>query len=288
MADEGNPTGGLLGDGGSDGGTPPVTGKYNEGDYRNGLSSEWQGHSAIQDIKTPDELVKSFVHAQTMIGADKADIIRRPKEDATPEAIKEFAIAMGMPETADGYGDFAGEFPENFGDMTDAVSEMKKTFHELEVPKALGDKLMTKFFESKINDFESGKQLVTDSSLKSEENLKAAWGEAYEQNVGIAKAALNQFDPDGGLKDVLKDYRLSSNEHLVKLFHEIGKRTLDSSMVMGISGGNMKMAPSEAKAKLDGMAASPEFISKLTSGDKSVADAANKERMELFNIAYPA
>lgn len=281
LGGEGNPSGeGSAGEG-------SATGKYEAGDFRNGLSPEWQGHSAIQDIKTLDSLVKTFVHSQSMIGADKDDIIRKPKEGATPEQLKEYALALGMPETSDGYGDFQGEFPENFGDMTDAVSEMKKAFHELHVPKDMGDALMKKFFESKISDFENSKQLVMDSSLKSEENLKSLWGDAYDQNIGIAKAALNQFDPDGGLKQVLKEFHLSSNEHLVKLFHEIGKRTLDSSMVMGISGGSMKMAPAEAKAKLDSMQSDPAFVAKLMSSDRTVADAANKERTELFNIAYP-
>lgn len=279
--------GGLLGGDSTQTSTGQGESKYGEGDWRSGLSQEWQGHSSIQDIKTQDDLVKSFVHAQSLVGADKSTIIMKPKEGATPEQIREYHSALGVPEKADDYHYDVSKLEGDQEALNGVVTDMKSTFHELGIPKETGEALMAKFFENQDGAKQAHLEHLQQDAAKSEENLKKDWADAYDQNIAIAKEALKQFDVSGELKNLLIANGLQSNEHFVKLFNEIGKRTLDSSVIMGVSGGSMKMAPAEAKAKLESMQADPEFVAKLMSNDRTVADAANKERTELFNIAYP-
>src|SRR5262249_49330642 len=58
---------------------------------------------AFRDIKSFEGLANSYLHAQRMVGADKATILQLPKGDADDKTWTDFYAKAGRPEKANGY-----------------------------------------------------------------------------------------------------------------------------------------------------------------------------------------
>ena len=77
-------------------------------DWRTSIPEEIRGHKSLEHIQDVGALAKSYVNAQSMIGADKVAI---PGKHATDEDWGEVYRRLGRPDTPDGY-ELNNEMPE--------------------------------------------------------------------------------------------------------------------------------------------------------------------------------
>ena len=75
-------------------------GRLPDFDWRSQIPEEIAGHKSLETIKDVGSLAKGFVHAQSMIGADKVVI---PPASATPDEWTDFYAKTGRPEEPAGY-----------------------------------------------------------------------------------------------------------------------------------------------------------------------------------------
>ena len=95
-------------------------------DWRSGIPEEIRGHKSLEHIQDVGALAKSYVNAQSMIGADKIAI---PGKHATDEDWGEVYRRLGRPDSPEGY-ELTNELPEGAEASDDLLSWFKGAAHD--------------------------------------------------------------------------------------------------------------------------------------------------------------
>ena len=197
------------------------------------------------NFKTVEDLVKSYQNAQKMIGADK---IALPRKDAALKELREQVLSkIGLPEKLE---DYKFDLERKDGVDKEFLDGFKKTSHELGIlpaqAKALGD-----WFD-KTNEaaYQAQVKAGKDASAAELKALRDEWGDAYQENVASAKAALREF-ADKETQEYIRKH-MGSDPKLIKLLARVGE-TLGEDKIRGEggTGGTGKMSPGEAQQQID-------------------------------------
>jgi hypothetical protein len=90
------------------------------------VPEEFRDHASLRDIKSPEALVKSFVHSQKLIGEKNY----LPKEGDAPEAVDAFFSKIGWTPAKD---DYKIPFGEN-ENLKPLQEKMRDAFYEARIP----------------------------------------------------------------------------------------------------------------------------------------------------------
>jgi hypothetical protein len=163
-------------------------------------------------------LLKSYVHAQKKIGADKVTI---PSKNATDEEWAQFYNKLGRPDL-DKY-DLKGE-----GIDEDTIKGFKEQAYKAGLlPKQAQAVLDWNLAQAKARGDVINKQ-VADEFEKKVTGLRSEWADAFDHNLQLANRALKEFATPEELQ-YFKESGLADNVELVKLFHRIGKGLKEDS-----------------------------------------------------------
>ena len=216
-------------------------------DWRESLPEQIRGHEGLKDIKDVGALANSYLHAQSMVGADKIAI---PRKSATDEDWSNVYAKLGRPEEAKGYELQFGEGQEVNDDFLNAFKEVS---HNAGFTNKQAQKLAT-WYQSQVTSQEE----IQEAQFRSlqEESvtaLKKEWGKAYDERVKTASNVLQEFG-DTTLADMrLADGSLvGDSPQMVKLLANMGKYLADKTGEDSFVGekGSGVMAPDEAQSKL--------------------------------------
>lgn len=215
-------------------------------DWRASLSDDLKRAPSLQSLKSVEDLAKSFVNAQGVIG--------RRMEDLTPEQIGTFYNKLGRPEKAEGY-----EFTDL--DKTDnkLVDWFRKTAHEAGVSKQAAGKLFDAYrqMETERTQFD---QAVTTTRMADEmKALETEFGPAYDERVELANRALKDFGGDE-LVSFLKEKGLQNNPSLVKAFAKAGMMLAEGKFVEGETSKKFGMTSADAAKQIETLRKDPEFM----------------------------
>ena len=244
-AGAGAPDGGsgdLGGDGGGEGGSG-VPG------WLSSVDPNLAADPSLQNIKDMDGLVKSYIHAQKLVGSDKMVV---PGKNSTPEDWKSAFNQLGLPESKDNY---AVNRAEN--------SKLSDDFHNALVEKAYDLNILPNqaqgiadFYEEMIAGAESkhmeNMQAVTETNIA---NLKEEWGDGFQRKVAAANHAIDNFGGEG-LRAHLKQLGLSNDPAMVKLFSNIGEQMSEDDFAASDSAG-FGSTPEQATEKMNSMLMDP-------------------------------
>ena len=162
--------------------------------WRDSLPDDLKNDGSLQAIKTFPNLVKGYVHAQHMVGADKTIV---PGKDATPEEVAAYRKAIGVPETAEGYEFAAPEnLPEGMTFDEGLAKEFSKTALELGLTKDQAQSLMGFQAAYETRRFEAMQQAATAQCEETEKKLRSEWGNKYDTRINEIKAACKMFCPE--------------------------------------------------------------------------------------------
>ena len=149
------------------------------------LSEEYRDAANLKDFKDVNQLAKSYVELQKLVG----NSIRLPAEDASPEAISDFyekiknvegvlikndenlLNKLGKPEKAEEY-DF-NHIVEKVPEIEADLNAFKETAFELGLTKDQASKLA----EMRFNEIESSIKEMEVSRQNGEQALKQLWGQ---------------------------------------------------------------------------------------------------------------
>lgn len=237
------------------------------GSWQETLSDDYKTNPSLANFKDVNDLAKSYLHAQSMVGKDKAVL---PTDKSTPEEIQEFYSKLGMP-TPDEYkleglgeDDFSAQFkelmvknnilPKQGSELLNFISDMNKSMD---------------------SDVDSDYEAAMQEGL---EDLRAEWGDAFDSNVVNAASVINTYGDDE-LKTYLNETGLGNDPMLLKVFSQIGASLGEG----GFKGkASTTITKEDAKARINAMYAdrsNPIF-------DKSNPrhNDALKEMEHLYNI----
>ena len=261
---------------------PSVANTDAGGDWKASLPDEIRGHEGLNSIKDVGSLAKGYLHAQSMVGADKVPI---PGQWATADDYNMVYDKLGRPADPSGYELTMGEGVEADDGM---VEWFKKTSHDVGLSGPQAQKLMTAY-----NEMQGGRtQLATDAVAQTrnaaETELKREWGQAYDQRIGYASAVLANFEAEDMAELRLADGSLlGDNPAVVKLMSKVGQFIPEKTGEDNFAGdkGSGVMAPDEAHSKLREVTAkdSPYWSSRHPEHDWYVSEA-----MRLREFTTPA
>jgi hypothetical protein len=217
------------------------------GNWRASLPEEIRDHKSLDSIKDVGGLAKGYLHAQSMVGADKVPI---PGQWATSDDWNMVYDKLGRPADADGYELEMGEGVEADAGM---VEWFKKTSHDVGLSGPQAQKLMAAYNEMQGGRTQTATDAVAQTRSNAELELKREWGQAYDQRIGYATAVLQNFDAEDMAELRMSDGSLmGDNPAVVKLMSKVGQFIAEKTGEDSFAGGKGSgvMAPDEAHSKL--------------------------------------
>jgi len=240
---------GNSGDEGSQGteGTESTT--FTSETWREAISSEWAEDASMADFKTMDDLAKSYVHAQKLIGSDER--VKIPTEDDTDNWMK-FYNKIGRPEEASGY-DFKipEDAPENYENekFQVAASEFRKTVHDLGLTRTQAEKLWDYNVKQGLNiaqEYNTNHKQQLDGLA---EASKKEFGQKLPDVIKMRNNIINQYG-DAEVAQFLKDNEIADRSPAVlKMFEKLGKALGEDKI--GRQQKTRAVSPKEAKSKVN-------------------------------------
>lgn len=234
--------GAAGGSGGGAGGAPAGGGTGAAPSWRDSLPDDLKNDPGLQPFTDVSQVAKSYVHLQKQLGMDKIVV---PSQHATDEDWGKVFSKLGLPATLDKYEVKAGE-----GIDQKMFDGLKAEAHKAGI--------LPKQFQKVVDAFAAQTKAQQDAFIakhqqKATENvnaLKKEWGQAYDKNVGYAKAALKAFGADeASIKHIQENY--GADVAIVKMLAKIGQTALKEDQLPAGFGATMSgMTPADIQAKI--------------------------------------
>lgn len=257
------------------GGAPPPAAS----DWKASLPDDIKGHPSLQSIKDIGSLAKSYIHGQSMIGAEK---IPAPNEKWTAEQWAEHYDRLGRPKDFKEYGP-PKDLQTSFKPDGKVMEDFQKTFHELGLTKPQAEKLLGKYFsfmDQTSKEFNT--RLGTDRTT-TESALKAEWGEDYQKQMTLVAGAMTKFgSPE--LIQFLNESGLGNNPHLIRAFAKAGMAIREDSLE---SGDQAAVGAAAAMAELERLKGDKDWMEAFNNPKHPGNLAAVKRFKDLHQQAYP-
>ena len=193
------------------------------------LSAENQNYVQAKGFQDVENVLTSYRNLEKLIG-QKENILQLPKDKTDQKAWADLYSKLGRPEKADAY---EVNVPE--GGDPNVAAFSKEIFHEanltVEQAKILSEKWTAKMSEMAQTE-QQNKEIEHNKQF---EKLKREWGDAYNQNLGLAKSAAKKLGIDGATVDALET--AMGFAKTMEFFHQVGARTGEADFVASEGGG---------------------------------------------------
>ena len=207
----------------------PVTQEEPKIDFKSLIPDEYKEDKALANFQDMNQFVKSYLHAQKMVGLDKIPV---PNKYATDEDWKEVYKRLGAPEKPD-------QYKYKFAKDQKVDEASLKAFNEVAQKNGLMPKQaenIVKFYNELSQQSVNQEASKVDAArLESETVLKTEYGAAYNKRLDQAKRLASQTLGEDFLnKTVLKDgSRLGDNLEVIKAFSNLADKLSEDEIVKG-------------------------------------------------------
>lgn len=209
-----------------------------------GIDAEIAGDPSLKAIQDVPSLIKSYVHAQRKMGADKVIV---PGKNSTNEEWLQMYHKLGLPTEFDAYGLNAGEKPVLKEDL---INEFKKTAYENRLLPEQAQAMYDFLSNQTSTEIERMQQQQQEELNQKINGLKEEWGDAFEQKIHTAKLAVDELGGED-LKAYLNETGLGNDPQLIKIFNKIGARLFQEDNFQAESKPAYSLAPDEAQGKIN-------------------------------------
>ncbi len=262
-------------------GTPPAAtppGVVIPENWREALPADLKTLPFLDKHKDIPALVKAHANLEKMLGSEKVPV---PPKNASLEQLKEYFQKAGLPADLKEY---KFEVDPKLGVDAKFMETFNGIAHGLNLLPSQAKGLVEWFAKANIEAENSQKTAYETKLSEGVNSLKKEWGDAYNNEVAKAKAALREFADDAG-KEFFQKSDLGSNPHFVKMLAKMGA-TLAEDRIKGEGGqGSDVYTPQQAQIKIAEIKANV----KGAYWDANHPDhfAVKKEVGELYKAAYP-
>jgi hypothetical protein len=214
-------------------------------DFKSLIPDEFKEDKALANFQDMNQFVKSYLHAQKMVGLDKIPV---PNKYATDEDWQEVYKRLGAPETPD-------QYKYKFAKDQKVDENTLKAFNEVAQRNGLLPKQaenIVKFYNELNQQAVSQEASKVDAArLESETVLKTEYGAEYAKRLDQAKRLATQTLGNDFLnKTILKDgSKLGDNASLIKAFSLLADKLSEDEIVKGE--GADYMSAKELQRQLD-------------------------------------
>ena len=207
----------------------PVTQEEPKVDFKSLIPDEYKEDKALANFQDMNQFVKSYLHAQKMVGLDKIPV---PNKHATDEDWQEVYKRLGAPEKPD-------QYKYNFAKDQKVDEASLKAFNEVAQKNGLLPKQaenIVKFYNELSQQAVSQEASKIDAArLESETVLKTEYGSEYNKRLDQAKRLASQtLGADFLNNTILKNgSKLGDNVSLIKAFSNLADKLSEDEIVKG-------------------------------------------------------
>jgi hypothetical protein len=243
--------------------------------WKEALSEEFRNDPSMGAINNLESLAKSYIHSQKMIGKGKMSV---PDQHASDSDWRQVFTQLGLPEKLD---DYSFEVPETAQFEDGFVTELKKTAHELGIlPRQMDG--FVKWYSDANN--EAIKTHEAQTKVQQQENmnaLKQEWGQAFDQNINLAKSALKAADLGDQVYDWLNASGMGDDPNMIKILSTLGQMLKEDNLIGDF--GETVAAPKELQSRVQELQQSPAYMDRSHPNHKAVL----KEMEGIYQQLHP-
>ena len=199
-----------------------------ETNFKDLIPDNFKEEKALDNFNNMEDFVKSYLHAQKLVGADKIPV---PNKHATDEDWNEVFKRLGAPETPD---DYKYNFKDQELDQSQ-VQEFNKTAHRLGLLPKQAEGLIKFYNEMNGSIVSSQEEAAAQAQLQTETELKKEYGPQFAKRLDQAKRlAVNSLGSEFLENTYLKDgSRLGDNLKVIKAFSDLADKLSEDPIIQG-------------------------------------------------------
>jgi hypothetical protein len=199
-----------------------------EVNFKDLIPEEFKEDKSLSNFNNMEDLLKSYKHAQSLVGADKIPV---PNKHATEEDWNEVFKRLGAPDKPE---DYKYDIKDQELD-SNQVSEFNKTAHQLGLLPKQAEGLIKFYNEMNGNMAASEEDAAAQAQLVTETELKKEFGPQFSKRLDQAKKlAVNSLGSEFLENTYLKDgSRLGDNIKVIKAFSELADKLSEDEIIKG-------------------------------------------------------
>ena len=199
-----------------------------ETNFKDLIPEEFKEDKSLSNFNNMEDLLKSYKHAQSLVGADKIPV---PNKHSTDEDWHEVFKRLGAPDTPEDY-------KYNLKDVEmdqNQVKEFNKAAHQLGLLPKQAEGLIKFYNEMNGNEAASQEEAAAQAQLVTETELKKEFGPQFAKRLDQAKKlAVNSLGSDFLENTFLKDgSRIGDNIKVIKAFSELADKLSEDEIIKG-------------------------------------------------------
>ena len=196
--------------------------------FRDLIPDNFREEKSLENFNNMEDFVKSYLHAQKMVGADKIPV---PNKHSTDEDWNEVFKRLGAPGRPD---DYKYDFKDQEMD-SQQVQEFNKTAHRLGLLPKQAEGLIKFYNEMNGNIAANQEEQAAQAQLNVETELKKEFGPQFNKRLDQAKRlAVNSLGQDFLENTYLKDgSRLGDNLTVIKAFSSLADKLSEDPIIQG-------------------------------------------------------
>ena len=208
-------------------------------DWRSEIPEEIRSHKSLETIQDIPSLAKSFVNAQSMIGADKVAI---PGKYATDDDWNIVYDKMGRPAESSGY-ELENKLAEGQSENVEMLTNYKDVAHKLGLQPRQAQGLLN-WFNTTTADALPDPNAMAAKQSETIESLKREMGAAYDDNIALSNGVLSEFSTEGITDLQMADGSVfGDHPEVVRMMSKLGRFLKDKVGEDSLAGTKMNGAP---------------------------------------------
>jgi len=215
-------------------------------EFLNMIPEELRDHPSISPIKDVENLARSYVNAQRLIGADKIPMPVNPTDDD----LDRIYSRLGRPETPEGY-----EIKADGAVLTEELAaSYADVAHKLRLSPEQAKGVLD-YYRSTVEQSEGASaEMIEVAREETVNTLRQEWGRAFDQKVEAASRVAQEFGTSEMFDIQLADgSKLGDNVEFIKAFAKIAdfRQTVTSEDTVAEMPQSNVMTPAAAQAEID-------------------------------------
>lgn len=183
-------------------------------DFLNSIPEDLRQHPSLSPIKDVENLARSYVNAQRLIGADKIPMPVNPTE----EDLDRIYSKLGRPESPDKYG----ISPDGNIITEERATEYADIAHKLRLTPDQANGVLDYYRSVAENDLNNFSETNAKAIEEASAALQQEWGDKFDSKIESAQKVVDQFDAGGIMEMQLADgTKLGNHPDVIRAFAKI-------------------------------------------------------------------
>ena len=240
------------------------------------LPDEYKSNPNVTKYNSQEEFLNGHINLTKKIG-EKG--LTKPETD---EDWNNAYALLGKPETIEGY-EFTPneELPDEIKLNEQMATSFKEVSHKIGLNPNQYEKLMDSYMAMNEQGFKARQEQMNAELLASEKQLKETWGQAFDQNIEMARNMVKKYDNGGKLTKLLETplngSSLGNNPILLNMLANVAKTTMEDGGLIG------RGAPVSLDDEIAELRANPAYNDPSNENHKRIV----KKVTELYQKKYP-